>query len=138
MRFRRVLAVLGACLAVAPAAARAQAAPRTVTFRFVPTERPQIAIWLESADGARFATVRLTDAVARRGIGNRPGAGQMNSGYHWPYGRREGVLPVWAHRRAAAPGGLPFPRVIYQRRPEGYVERTCADSTRYGYCCLCF
>ena len=54
--------------------------------------------------GTFMSTVGLTQAVSVRGIGNRPGAIQMNSGYRWPYGRREGVLPIWAHRRAAAPG----------------------------------
>ena len=73
-----------------------------IELRFTPTRFAQIAVWLESADGERFATVRLTEAVARRGIGNRPGASQMNSGFHWPYGRREGVLPVWASRRVSA------------------------------------
>jgi hypothetical protein len=62
----------------------------------------------------------------------------MNSGYHWPYGRREGVLPVWAQRRASAPGAVPFPRIIFQRRPEGYASRTCEDSTRDSYFCLSF
>ena len=73
-----------------------------------------------------------------RGIGNRPGAAQMNSGYHWPYGRREGVLPIWAHRRASAPGAMQFPRIIFQHRPEGYASRTCEDSTRDAYFCLSF
>ncbi len=127
-----------ACLAGTAAVARAQTAGRNVTFRFVPTARAQIAIWLESSDGARFATVRLTDAVARRGVGNRPGAGQMNSGYHWPLGRREGVLPVWAHRRAAVPGAMLFTRVIFQDRPEGYATRTADDSTIDPYSCLPF
>jgi len=126
------------CLAVTAAAARAQTAARSATFRFTPTARAQIAIWIESADGARFATVRLTQAVSLRGIGNRPGASQMNSGYHWPYGRREGVLPVWAHRRAAVPGATLFPRVIFQRRPEGYASRICEDSTPDSYFCLSF
>src|SRR5262245_38015076 len=112
---------------------------RTATFRFVPTARAQIALWLESTDGARFATVRLTDATARRGIGNRPGAGQMNSGYHWPYGRREGVLPIWAHHRAAAPGALLFLRVIFQNRSsEGFASRTSDDSSPDPYYCLSF
>ena len=105
---------------------------------FTPTERAQIAIWIESADGTFLSTVGLTQAVSVRGIGNRPGATQMNSGYHWPYGRREGVLPVWAHRRASAPGAAPVPRIIFQRRPEGYASRTCEDSTRDSYFCLSF
>ena len=62
----------------------------------------------------------------------------MNSGFHWPYGRREGVLPIWAHRRASAPGAMQFPRIIFQHRPEGYASRTCEDSTHDAYYCLSF
>src|SRR6185369_8213984 len=84
-----------------------------LTLRFVPTAHAQFAVW--ATDGDRFATLALTDATARRGIGNRPGAMQMNSGYRWPYGRRESVLPVWASARLAA-GGAPFRRVVFQAR----------------------
>ncbi len=113
--------------------------PRTLEVHFTPAARAQIALWVESADGRFLATVRLTDAVARRGIGNRPGATQMNSGFRWPYGRREGVLPVWAHRRAAAPGARPFPRVIYQDRiSEGWASRSTSDFSRDDYYCLSF
>ena len=116
----------------------AWAASRAIALRFTPTGRAQIAIWVERPDGSFLATVGLTQAVSYRGIGNRPGATQMNSGYHWPYGRREGVLPIWAHRRAAAPGAGQFPRVIFQNRPEGYASRTCEDSTLDKYFCLPF
>src|SRR6187399_2012249 len=92
---------------------------RAVEFRFTPTKHAQIAIWIEGSDGTFLSTVGLTQAVSLRGIGNRPGADQMNSGYHWPYGRREGVLPIWAHRRAASPGAVQFPRIIFQNRSEG-------------------
>src|SRR5215471_1381534 len=112
---------------VTPAARAAD--ERAIVMNFTPTERAQIAIWIESADGKFLSTVGLTQAVSVRGLGNRPGATQMNSGYHWPYGRREGVLPIWAHRRAAAPGATGFPRIIYQDRREGYASQTCADST---------
>jgi hypothetical protein len=126
-------------LVVMVAAGEARAADeRAIIFNFTPTERAQIAIWIESADGTFLGTVGLTQAVSVRGIGNRPGAAQMNSGYHWPYGRREGVLPVWAQRRASAPGAVTFPRIIFQRRPEGYASRTCEDSTRDSYFCLSF
>ena len=121
------------------AAAEAGAADeRAIIFSFTPTERAQIAIWIESADGMFRGTVGLTQAVSLHGIGNRPGAAQMNSGYHWPYGRREGVLPIWAHRRLSAPGAVAFPRIIFQRRPEGYASRACEDSTRDTYFCLSF
>src|SRR5437879_1617089 len=105
-------ALLLACLSPLPALAQ----QRTVTVELTPTIRTQLAIWIESSDGAMFQTLRLTDAVAFRGIGNRPGAQQMDSGYHWPYGRREGVLPIWAHRRFDATG-LAWQRVIYVDRP---------------------
>lgn len=114
-------------------------ADRVIEVRFTPTERAQIALWVERADGTFVRTLRLTEAVALRGIGNRPGALQMNSGFRWPYGRREGVLPVWGHRRASAPGAEPFPRVIFQdRRSEGYASRTSSDASPDSYFCLSF
>ena len=114
-------------------------AGRVVEFRFVPTARTQIAVWIERADGTFLRTVALTQAVAFRGIGNRPGASQMNSGFRWPYGRREGVLPIWAHRRASSSGALLFPRVIFQDRiSEGDASRTSEDSTPDDYFCLSF
>jgi MYXO-CTERM domain-containing protein len=131
--------VLGAPVALAQVSEPPPTGQRLVRYRFIPTARAQMALWIESADGARLATVKLTEATALRGIGNRPGAGQMNSGYRWPYGRREGVLPVWAHRRAAAPGAMTFPRVIFQdRTSEGFASRTSADSSLDAYFCLSF
>ena len=110
---------------------------RIVEVRFTPTERAQIAIWVETADGEYLETIRLTEATAYRGIGNRPGALQMNSGFHWPYGRREGVLPVWAHRRVSVQE--PFKRVIFQDRlSEGYASRTSNDASVDDYFCLSF
>lgn len=128
------LAVLATLLE--PADARAQ---RLVQIEYVPTERAQLAIWVERADGTFVRTLGLTQAVAYRGIGNRPGASQMNSGFRWPYGRREGVLPVWAHRRAAAPGAAQFRRVIFQDRfSEGHASRSSSDYSRDEYYCLSF
>lgn len=61
---------------------------------------PQVAVWVESADGARFVdTVMVTNAVGLYGIGNRPGRWDFRSGPRFPYGRRPMALPVWAHRR---------------------------------------
>jgi hypothetical protein len=104
--------------------------PRVLEFRYTPAGNAQVAIWLENKAGEFLATVALTEAVATRGIGNRPGASQMNSGFRWPYGRREGVLPIWADRRASAPGARPFKRVIFQKRPEGYASRLLPDASR--------
>lgn len=116
-----------------------------MVFRFTPTARAQIALWIEKADGTFMSTVRLTQATSLRGIGNRPGATQMNSGFRWPYGRREGTLPIWAHRRASAPGAAQFRRVIFQnRRSEGMASISLinsdrgSDSTPERYFCLSF
>lgn len=134
----RVGAVCALLLCLAPTA-HADDPSRIVEFSFTPTRRPQVALWVERADGTFVATVRLTQAVAYYGIGNRPGALQMNSGDRWPYGRREGVLPVWAHRRAAAPGASLFRRVIFQDRlSEGRASRTSNDASRDDHFCLSF
>jgi len=121
------------------ASAQVAASPRALEFRFTPTARAQIAIWIEKADGTFVKTIALTQATAFRGIGNRPGAYAMNSGFHWPYGRREGTLPVWAHRRAGMAGAKQFKRVIFQNRTsEGFASRTSEDSTPESYFCLAF
>lgn len=141
MRFVATLFVAGLLCVSLPWASAAHAQQRTITIEMTPTIRTQLAIWIESEDGTIFQTLRLTDAVAYRGLGNRPGALQMNSGYHWPYGRREGVLPIWAHRRFEVTG-LSWPRVIFARRTsEGDASRagaTEAANTPDPYYCLSF
>lgn len=111
---------------------------RVLQIAYTPTKRAQVAVWLEAADGTFLQTVMITEAVGLRGIGNRPGALQMNSGFRWPYGRREGVLPVWAHRRAAAAGAQMFPRVIFQLRAEGKASQTSSDNSPDPFYCLSF
>jgi hypothetical protein len=139
---RRLLALaLGALvllLAVSVPSAALAVGPQLVV-RFQPTDRVQLAMWVERADGAFMGTLALTHAVAKAGIGNRPGALQLNSGYRWPYGRREGVLPVWAHARLRQEGAQRFKRVIFQkRRSEGFMSRTSEDHSRDDYYCLSF
>jgi hypothetical protein len=61
---------------------------------------PQIAVWLESADRKQFIdTLMVTNAVAFRGIGNRPGHWSLPSSPKFPYGKRIMALPVWAWAR---------------------------------------
>ncbi|HEX6243045.1 MAG TPA: hypothetical protein VFZ61_19160, partial [Polyangiales bacterium] len=111
----------------------------TLELTFTPIDRAQIAVWVEREDGTFMGTLALTYAVAKAGIGNRPGALQFNSGFRWPYGRREGVLPVWAHRRVTAPGAKMFKRVIFQNRfSEGDASRTSDDMSPDNYYCLSF
>jgi hypothetical protein len=136
----RWLARLPAALcALCAVTASAQVQQTSLQLSFTPTDRAQIAVWVESEDGQFMGTLALTYAVAYAGIGNRPGALQMNSGYRWPYGRREGALPVWAHRRADAPGAKQFKRVIFQNRDsEGYASRTSDDQSVDDFYCLSF
>lgn len=135
----RATAFLCALLLSIPSG-RAQAPAQTsLQLSFVPTGRAQLAVWVERDDGTFMGTLALTYAVAYAGIGNRPGALQMNSGYRWPYGRREGALPVWAHRRAEAPDAKQFKRVIFQdRQSEGFASRTSDDQSVDDFYCLSF
>jgi hypothetical protein len=140
LKFRCVRAWVSVSLGLVALALCARAAAQTTVLEldYTPVTRAQVALWVEDADGQFLATVALTEAVAYRGIGNRPGASELNSGYRWPYGRREGVLPIWAHRRAAASGVQLFPRVIYQGRPEGWASRLMFDQSPDAYYCLQF
>lgn len=133
--------VFGALSLLRCSHARADAPQASLELGFTPTDRAQIAVWVERDDGLFMGTLALTHSVSVAGIGNRPGALQMNSGYRWPYGRREGALPVWAHRRAAAPGAKQFKRVIFQdRTSEGAASRTTSllDQSVDDYYCLSF
>ncbi len=78
---------------------------------------PQIAVWLQDATGGfgyvstqdgtrKDGTLMVTNAVARRGIGNRPGRWDFLSGPLFPYGKRVMALPIWAHAR-----GVTYPTV---------------------------
>jgi len=61
---------------------------------------PQIAVWIQSADGTQFVdTLMVTNLTAVRGIGNRPGRWDFLSAPLFPYGKRQMTLPIWAHAR---------------------------------------
>lgn len=126
---------LALALAHTPSLAAAQ---RVIDVELRPTRRAQIAVWIADEDGTYLRTLALTQSVSLFGIGNRPGAMQMNSGFRWPYGRRESVLPIWAHARVEA-GNEPFGRVIFQdRTSEGYASRSSSDFSRDDHFCLSF
>jgi hypothetical protein len=77
-------------------------------FHFDPTDDLQIAIWLEGTDGTFLQDVFVTQATAKLGIGNRSGDFLFLSSWRAPYGPRDSVLPIWAHRR-----GKTYPKIIF-------------------------
>jgi hypothetical protein len=103
---------------------------RAFEVEFTPLGEPQIAIWLERADGTFVDTVMVTRLVGTFGLGNRPGRFDFGGGSLWPYGRREHTLPVWAHRR-----GVEYDRIVMQDCREsalGWHEST--SSLEPFYC----
>lgn len=103
--------LLVASLSILPLAPRAaHAAPdcRTVEVRFTPSGPPgwtaaepglQIVVWVEDLQGRYIDTLYVTRLVGQFGLANRPGEGLLKTDFKWPYGRREMIFPVWAHRR---------------------------------------
>jgi hypothetical protein len=92
---------------------------------------PQIAVWVESADRARFVdTLLVTNATALFGIGNRPGEWDLRSGPKFPYGRRPMTLPVWAHAR-----GRTYPLVVMQNGNEQELTFHEGDSSPEPHFC---
>jgi len=82
---------------------------RTAEIAFTPSADLQIVVWLEDAQGNFIDTLFITQATGIYGLGNRPGIMEFNSEFLWPYGRRESLFPVWAHRH-----GVTYPKLIFQ------------------------
>jgi hypothetical protein len=91
---------------------------------------PQIAVWVERADGTFVDTLMVTNATAIFGIGNRPGDWNLRSGPRFPYGRRQMALPVWAHAR-----GKTYPLVIMQDGQEDHLGQHEDDSSPEPHFC---
>ncbi|MDB4964395.1 MAG: Fibronectin type domain protein [Myxococcales bacterium] len=98
MRSLASVAIAAVALA-ASSIAVADSACRLVEINFQPAAHLQLAVWIEDAQGNYVDTAYVTRSTGALGLGNRPGNGAFKSAYRWPYGRREMVLPVWAHKR---------------------------------------
>jgi hypothetical protein len=59
----------------------------------------QIVAWIEDDQGRFVDTIYITRLTGQFGLANRPGNALLKTDYRWPFGRREMVAPVWAHRR---------------------------------------
>jgi len=114
-------------LLLAVPAARAD---RILQVEFHPVEGLQIAVWLEDAAGNYVDTLMVTRLTGTFGLGNRPGRWDMKSAYLWPYGRRSGALPVWAHRRNHA-----YPLLVFQDcREDSMGFHEAVSSVEPYYC----
>ena len=107
---------------------------RVVDVELTPSADLQIVGWIEDAAGNYVDTAFITQATGLRGIGNRTGIMGLKSGPKWPYGPREDVLPIWAHRH-----GLTFPAVVWQDWGDPAYDcnmsRAFALSSGEGYFC---
>ncbi|MBP8807427.1 MAG: hypothetical protein KBG48_17550 [Kofleriaceae bacterium] len=132
MRLGTLTAVLlaGACAALVPTTPAAQAQCRVIEVDTQPSPQVQVVAWLEDTAGNFIATMYITDAVGRRGIGNRPGRYDFNSGPMWPYGRRITTFPIWAHRH-----GLEFPQLIFQDRQDSNLSHGSNQSSIESFFC---
>jgi len=101
---------------------------RVVDVDFTPSDDLQIVAWVEKADGTFLDTIYITNKTGLYGLGNRPGRYDLNSGPQVhdtaPYGRRENVFPVWAHRH-----GKTWPKVVFQNGDENNVSHPVLDSS---------
>jgi hypothetical protein len=103
-----------------------------VSVSFLPgAHRLQIAIWVEEKATGRFVdTLYVTKATGYYGLGNRPGNALLKTDCGWPYGRREMVLPVWAHRRDHH-----YPKITMGGICGNSQQSLCPDGTPCGGDC---
>jgi hypothetical protein len=92
----RKLAIL---MLLSSASAHAGGVCRAVDVVFKPVPNLQIAAWIEDDKGNYVDTAYVTRMTGVLGLANRPGNHLFKSDFHFPYGRRDMVLPVWAHAR---------------------------------------
>jgi hypothetical protein len=132
MSRRATVCALGlAAAAAAFVPARPAAADcRLATVQLTPDAGMQMAVWLEDADGNFVDTLFVTRLTGTYGLGNRPGRFDFNSNYLWPYGRRDGVLPIWAHRR-----GVVYPRVVFRNGREDDLSHQANQSSSEPFFC---
>jgi hypothetical protein len=80
---------------------------RVIEVQLKPVAHLQLAVWIEDDKGHFIDTAFITRSTGALGLGNRPGNSMLKSAYRWPYGRRDMVLPVWAHAR-----GKTYPFIV--------------------------
>jgi hypothetical protein len=101
-----------------------------VDTEFTPAPELQIVVWLEDTQGHYIDTLYITQLTGTFGLGNRPGVKNFKSAWHWPYGRREFVFPVWAHRH-----GKTFPLLVFQDGNDPGLSHSMDQSSVEPYYC---
>jgi hypothetical protein len=124
---RRILALAAAlcCLTSRPADAC-----RVLQLEFTPGSSLQVVVWLEDGAGKFVDTIFITRMTGVYGLGNRPGMMDFNSEWMWPYGRRESVFPIWAHRH-----GKTYPKLIFQNEKDDALSHLIEESSREPFYC---
>jgi hypothetical protein len=126
----RLAAALLAAAALAPLDHAQADQCRVVNVDLQPSDKLQMVAWIEDASGNYVDTVFVTDGVGRRGLGNRPGRADFNSGPRWPYGRRTATFPVWANRH-----GQTYPLVVFQNADENNLSHPFNQSSQEAFFC---
>jgi MYXO-CTERM domain-containing protein len=98
---------------------------RGLDIELQPRSGLQIVAWVEDAAGTYVDTIYITETTGRRGLGNRPGDMDIRSAARWPYGRRHGVFPIWAHRHRNE-----FPMVVFQDEGELMISKPFDTTSR--------
>ena len=119
-----------AALAATAAPATADPTCRVIDIDLQPSDKLQMVAWLEDTAGNYVDTVFITDAVGRRGLGNRPGRFDFNSGPRWPYGRRDTTFPVWSHKH-----GYEFPTLRFQNNDDSNLSHPFMQSSTEQFFC---
>src|SRR5262249_44435136 len=122
--------VCGLAFALVAGPAREASACRVIEVNYTPAAEPQVVIWVEDAAGGFVDTLYMPQDTGRYGLGHRPGMMEFNSEFEWPYGRRESVFPVWAHRR-----GVSYPKIVFQNGEDTDLSHPLRQSSVEPYFC---
>jgi hypothetical protein len=99
-----------------------------VEVRFQPGAQDlQMVVWIEDASGNYVDTPYITRSVGTFGLANRAGAPLLKTNYHWIYGARDMVFPVWAHRR-----NHHYPKVVMGGCCGNDVSSVCPANCAYA------
>ena len=126
----RLAAALLAAATLAPAGHASADQCRVVKVDLKPADKLQIVAWVEDSSGHYVDTIFVTDGIGRRGLGNRPGRYDFNSGPRWCYGRRTTTFPIWSNRH-----GLSFPMVVFQNIDDNNLSHPFNQSSQETFFC---